>query len=230
MGGSRRKALSTRQGMQCWNGLLRQVLGSASRTDFKAWLKKATTKLTKHQWQSCFRQAAGLDEMKRSHPTGISVGGWKCLRKIRHMRVLCMLPSCSFLLLCSTYVKQQLPEVIQERLFPQYAFLFLILLLLTSAELHTFAYRNNVTFWQWSHPAICSRLKLFPPIPSWVFPQPLYHQWKDLLCLEWEVLATIHCSVVPSSPTCTRNLVSARRFSLQQNFPNVSWGFLKQKQ
>lgn len=79
--------------MQCWNRLLRQVLGSPSLTDFKAWLKKATIKLTKHQWQSCFKQAAGLGEMKRSLQTGISVEGWKCLRKILHLRVLCVLPS-----------------------------------------------------------------------------------------------------------------------------------------
>lgn len=126
-----------------WDKFWDLRLGQTSRLD---WRKP--TKLTKHQQQSCSKEAAGLDEMKRFLPTSISVGGWKCLRNILHLRVLCVLPSCSFLLLCSTYVKQQLPEVIQEGLFPRYVFLFLILLLLTSAELHTFAYRKNVTFWQ----------------------------------------------------------------------------------
>lgn len=67
------------------------------------------------------------------------------------------------------------------------------------------------------------------PHISWVSPQPLCHQWEDLLCLECKVLVATHCTVVPSSTTGTRNFVSARRFSLRWNFPNIFWGSLKQK-
>lgn len=68
-----------------------------------------------------------------------------------------------------------------------------------------------------------------PTITSWVLTQPLCHQWKDSLCLEREILVTTHYAVVPSSTTCTRNLISVRSFSLQWDFPNIFGGVLKQK-